>query len=855
MLLASIVGCGAWHLARASAEVVEGQAGITPERLHELYLEYRGSETPAAVQYLRSAVEMAPEKTAWLVELAEEYEKSGRLEDALSFYRVAGEKGTKEEGLGKKIDYIEATLLARQGRIEEARRRFADLVERFPGDALLVYSLGVANLISRQYRQAEEAFKRVIAMDPAYANAYLNLATVYERQGDLEHAVEVLRNLTEQVNDTVAVQEAEIRLGLIEAKLLLDEGNLREADDLVEDLLRVAPDNVAVLSLAADIQQGLGEVVAEEELRKALLRIQPDNPLIMLRLAEIYRDTGRAREAHALLERIREKSAGSRFARQAEMLERELLAGEQGEGLREAIENEKLEKALQALEKDPSDFDALWEVSRIKVRRGAYGEAVQYLERALKIRPDNLQGRAVLASLYDQLGEFDKAVDAYAIAVAQARDEKTARELADQLVLANAKRLFANDDLARAASEFERVLARDPDNALAHFYLGLIYSRRQELTRAADQYKEVLRLLPSHVGARLNLASSFERMNREEDAIGEYRKILQSNPPPDLADEVRERLRMTERRLHGLVASLGYLMSYDDNTSLSDERKVDDYRSNLSFSLSFQHRLANGIRLRLSTMPTYEVYHEGQFDFLNTSSTISATYMPGRITLVGGYTYRTSMGLLTSNRFSRSNMYFAEFFSRVKLPRLISPFAGERIYSGITGNLSYTDFEADDSPFFSSYTTVAGVNVRQAVLADLDMSLGYSYVINDNKELIGSDYAYRSHGISGGLDWNVAPGFVVNLDLRYSRLDYQHRDSFSRFTRKRRNARYNAVLGGSYRLRRDIVLFSNVSWTRNRSNLPVGFILTPEDIVEGQQSSSLSDYDRLVYSAGINVFF
>jgi len=87
-------------------------------------------------------------------------------------------------------------------------------------------------------------------------------------------------------------------------------------------------------------------------------------------------------------------------------------------------------------------------------------------------------------------------------------------------------------------------------------------------------------------------------MNREEDAIGEYQKILQANPPEDIAEIASIRLRNMERRINGLVANMGYVMSYNSNTNLSDDDPEEDLITNLNFSLAYQYKMKNGIRWR-----------------------------------------------------------------------------------------------------------------------------------------------------------------------------------------------------------------------------------------------------------------
>ncbi len=825
------------------------------ETFHRLATDYRRrGRLQAALEYLRAAVALLPDRLQWHEELAQFYESLGLLHEALEEYRLIQSRAGADR-LSRKIRYLEATLHAKEGNIAKAREMFSALAKEYPDDVLILYSLGVAELLSNRLHEAAAIFSKVIQLDPAYANAYLNLAMVYEREGKVGLAVDILQRLIELDATSNAAQQAEIRLNLIEAGLLMGEGNFHEALGLVSDLLAVEPDNPTILAMAADLQQRLGNLAEEEPLRQRLLQLQPGNPLHMLRLAEIYLKSNRIREAYDLLEAVRREDEGTPFARQAENMLTRLLSSPAGQQLAREEEEKQLARYRDAIAANPDDFDAHWGLSQIYLRRQQFAEARTELEATVRIRPDFQQGHAALAAVYDQLGLFALAVNEYALVISQVTDLQVARTLAQQLIMVNAKKLFVEERLDLAVQEFERILARSPNNAIAHFYLGLIYSTREELVKAADQYQEVLRLMPSHVGARFNLAASFERMNREEDAIDEYRKILQANPPAGLAETARNRLRMTERRIKGLVASLGYIMSFDNNTNLSDKDNVEDYRSNLTLSLAYQHKMKSGVRLRFSTIPTYEVYHQGQFDFLNTNTTLSATYIPHGITLVGGYTYRTSMGLVTSNRFSRSNIFFAEGFSRIKLPRVLHLFSGDKVFTGLSGNLSYTDFEADDSPFFSAYTTAAGITLRQPLMPRSELSLSYNFVDNDNKKLIGSDYAYTSHGVGLGLERGLSYGIVASLDLRYTRFSYKNPDSFSKFTEKRQNNRFNATLGASYRLRRDINLFSNLSWTRNDSNLPVGFILNAEDIVEGQQSSSLSDYRRLVFSMGINVFF
>src|SRR5690606_25639652 len=136
-----------------------------------------------------------------------------------------------------------------------------------------------------------------------------------------------------------------------------------------------------------------------------------------------------------------------------------------------------------------------------------------------------------------------------------------------------------------------------------------------------------------------------------------------------------------------------------------------DFRSDLSMNLAYQHKSRNDLRWRFLLSPSYINYHKGQFDYLNTTMTVSATLMPGRYTLVGGYTWRSNASLISDKRLSRMHTVFADGLLRTRLPNLLHPFSGELASSNLSANFSYSDFDARNSPFFSSYTASAGASL------------------------------------------------------------------------------------------------------------------------------------------------
>ena len=70
----------------------------------------------------------------------------------------------------------------------------------------------------------------------------------------------------------------------------------------------------------------------------------------------------------------------------------------------------------------------------------------------------------------------------------------------------------------------------NPDNAIAHNNLGVVFARKGNAKEAGSQFSEAIRIDPDYAGAYYNLGKIFANQGKIEDAIRYYRKTLQINP-------------------------------------------------------------------------------------------------------------------------------------------------------------------------------------------------------------------------------------------------------------------------------------------------------------------------------------
>ncbi|MBI1195276.1 MAG: tetratricopeptide repeat protein, partial [Gammaproteobacteria bacterium] len=820
----------------------------------------RKGQIAEAVEILIKARAAAPDNLDVLNLLATIYANTGRLDEAVAIYdeiiRITAPESEAHGAADHQRRFIEATKSAKAGDILRARTMFEELAKETPDDLLVLYSLGVAQMLGNQFDAARASFRRVLQLDPGYLNAYINLSRIDQQSGDLRGAGDLLRKVIDlsPAGQPAAVM-AQLELNLIEANLLLNDGNDLTALDLYEKVLKTRPDELRALVPAAAIYQRLGKHEKASQLYEHILVLAPQNSMAKVQLAAEYMQSDRVEAAYNTLLDFLRSAPNDPLHDQALQLFSQIAATPLGRSLEERRSEQEIAELEKRVGESPDDMSLRHELATIYLKKLDWDKALPHLEVMRDHLPDDAWTRLALATAYDQLSRFEETVNEYSWLVMHETNDEPRQQYVRLLLLAIGKYLYAGGKTQLAGDAFGQLLDQDPGNVLANFYMGLISARENHLQDAVDNYQRVLRLVPTHVGARLNLATSYESLNREEDALDEYHKILASNPPKAIADAARARIAAVEKRIRGFDGAMSYATTLDGNSNLSQDHPKAELRSDLSLNLNYRYKMANGIRWRGTLSPSYTNYHYNQIDFINMSMTLSADYGIDGTTFVGGFTRNTSQGLVTASRSSDSNTLFAEGLRKVNLPHLLALSVTERVPTDVQADFSYTRFNSTSSPFFSAWTVSGGINLGQPLWERSMGHVGYNYVKNNNLELIGSDYAYRSHGVTAKLEQGYGENGVMTMQYGFTLYSYMNADSFSRFTRTRRNTKHTVSIGTTYGFKRGISLFANLIYESMRSNLPVGVIINAEDVIEGQQSSSLSDYERATLNFGVNLSF
>jgi tetratricopeptide (TPR) repeat protein len=197
--------------------------------------------------------------------------RQGRLDEAMATLASLPERSAEER---RRKGLAEAQLWRDLQRHPEALAAYARLVERFPDDPDLVYEQAMAADRAGQLPEMERLLRQLMQRHPDYHHAYNALGyALADRNERLPEAKGLIQKALQAAPNDAYILDS---LGWVEYRL----GNLEEARRILQDAYRRQPD--------AEIAAHLGEVLWQLQQRQAALDIwreglllNPDNQTLV----------------------------------------------------------------------------------------------------------------------------------------------------------------------------------------------------------------------------------------------------------------------------------------------------------------------------------------------------------------------------------------------------------------------------------------------------------------------------------------------------------------------------------------------------------------------------------------------
>jgi len=424
-------------------------------------------------------------------ELAEVYMTTGETSLAIRELQASIDNGADKR----------TTLLIigslQQGEFERAINLALDLLASNPHDPVAISLAGNVFAASGDYREARRYFKQALTVQADYFPATMALARLEELDGNVAGAVSLYRELLAADADSVVPYLALARLegqqgstveivGLLQSaskkypnenrpRLLLVEHYIRErqfdkAELILKEEMQSRPGQPLVMYLQASLLLATGENAAAIKVLKELLAKDPESSEANLLLAQAYNRLGDVRSARVLL--------------------------------------------LALVKQYPDAELALGMLAEMDIQSGNLEPAFRYSQRIQQVNPDSYLGYMLMGDVWVKRQNDDEARKLYV--------QAWELERRSELVVRRAEVQQRTDGIDAAIEVLAAWLNGHPDDVRVRTYLGTTYHDAGRDEQAITEYEKVLAANPDDVTALNNLAwIYFKRDNPEAGKLAE----------------------------------------------------------------------------------------------------------------------------------------------------------------------------------------------------------------------------------------------------------------------------------------------------------------------------------------------
>jgi tetratricopeptide (TPR) repeat protein len=399
-----------------------------------------------------------------------------------------------------------------------------------------------------KYREAAIQYSNALQIDSRFAQAHYQLAQSYLKLGDINRAFPELTRTVELAPDNY-------RAHTDLANLLLTARNpdgspiqdtLKQAKthlDILKDKQPNNPETHEAWASYYGAQNNLG--AAMQEMQQAIA-LDPNRSESYLQLALFQLGSNLPDKAEENFKKAAEVDPKATNAQLA-------LGGFYQSRNRLPEAETQFRHAIEVDPKNPTPRAAL---VRLLMQQGKRDEAESFLRQTKKDLPDNPEGYRMLGDFY-AAWDVNRAVAEYSslyadhpkdiqvkknyiqlLIVKNRLDE--AAKLNDELLKKNghdveglvyrAQILLHKNDVSGAIDSLQTALRNDPDNGIAHFWLGSAFAAQHDEARAESEWRNAVRLRPDLTDAQRSLAALELRRGDVDAVLQTAQQIINAQP-------------------------------------------------------------------------------------------------------------------------------------------------------------------------------------------------------------------------------------------------------------------------------------------------------------------------------------
>lgn len=545
------------------AEAVLGEAvRLDPENEHRrlVFAEFMTTQKDpkAGEAILLKAMNDLSRSTKIRFALGKLYETTDQRLKARHLYEeMVDQEGKEPAGLEAQVKLASLDLV--DGKKEEAARRVKEVLQENPtaSDALVLQ--GRMALAREEGKEAVQAFRTVLKDQPERADVHALLGQAYLQTGEPTLARESLEK-------AIALSPRQIGARRVLVRLDLEEGRKKEARRGIETILAEAPTDREALLFLIGLQTSAQEWkgaeatlaklrasgvepfvtdLAEGELHQARKEwmpaiaaferakaARPEAAEPLFALVRIELGLGKTEEAFRRLEKVVARHPEHPYAH-----------GMLGEILLLKKEFARAEEEFMTANRLRPDWVIPWlDRAKLKIIQKNPTEAASILESALQANPKSSELRLLLASIYNETDQVDRAIGTYeAILKDQPKSVVAANNLASLLT----DRKGDPKSLERALA-LTRDFEKNAPEAAFLDTLGWVYVKMGQPDEGVRLLRRVVEKVPDHPVFQYHLGIAYHQAGEAKKAKAALKKAVASGkhfPGLDEAQTILARMK------------------------------------------------------------------------------------------------------------------------------------------------------------------------------------------------------------------------------------------------------------------------------------------------------------------------
>jgi Tfp pilus assembly protein PilF len=209
----------------------------------------------------------------------------------------------------------------------------------------------------------------------------------------------------------------------------------------------------------------------------------------------------------------------------------QIQAGNYTAGLKELMEAEKI---------TPEDPMIHYLLAYAYGGKGLNDDAIREAKKAVELKPDYSEAYNYMGTVYMNMGQYDRAIDAFNRAVANPLYETPSLPLYNM-----GRAYYQKGDYLLALAKYDEAVAKEPNTVILPLIekdRGMASLKAGYTNKAITHLKKSIELAPNLVEAHYWLGEAYLTVKNRRDAAGEFKAVIQLAPESDYARMARQKL-------------------------------------------------------------------------------------------------------------------------------------------------------------------------------------------------------------------------------------------------------------------------------------------------------------------------